>query len=267
MKRYDLINCSIVVPIHVDCLQRLDHLNFLVQYFSTFFKNYKLIIAEQGKTKKVNISNQENIHVEFVESSEEFSTSEICNMGAFLVETPFFCKCDTDAVIHPDAFFNAFELLKQSPLTTLVMPYNGVSFTLTSPLKEEVMSSFEFNSLPFVKPENSLDFDTPHIQLKSNRSTGLIHHFKTSTFKKLGGYNEEFIGWGYEDNEIITRFKKLGYSIGTLEHYNAYHLDHPRIEGSKFQLLQNMHRLQLVENMTADQLVKYIKTWTRFTSK
>jgi len=49
-----------------------------------------------------------------------------------------------------------------------------------------------------------------------------------------------------------------------LKDYNACHLDHPRHEGSKFQLLRNLYRLHNVENMTTPDLREYIMTWTRF---
>lgn len=126
------------------------------------------------------------------------------------------------------------------------------------------MRSFDFKKLPFVSHEKIATSHSPSLHLKCVDSQGLIHCFRTSVFKALGGYNEEFIGWGYDDNEILARFKILGHPKEILKGYNAFHLDHPRLYGGEFQALQNQHRWQRVEKMPAKELVEYVKTWTRF---
>jgi predicted glycosyltransferase involved in capsule biosynthesis len=264
MHKYDLSDCSIIIPFHADCPERIEHLLFQLRYFSKFFIHYELIIVEQGIKPALHFPQSPGLRTEFIVSEEEFSTTRISNLGASLVKTPFFCKCDTDALIHPKAFFDALQTLKVNPSISVLLPYNGISFTLKGASKEELMRSLDFETLPFVLPEENCFFDSPCISLKSDASVGLIHFFRTATFKTLGGYNEEFIGWGYEDNEILIRFQTLGHPSEMLKNYNAFHLDHPRTEGSKFQLLQNIYRLNLVEAMSAQQLKDYLKTWTRF---
>src|SRR5579885_3597724 len=206
MVKLDLKDCSIVIPVRIDFPERLEHVNALLRYFPQFFKNYELIIVEQGKEPQV-----KSEAVLFVQTEEEFSTSQLSNIGAEHVKTPYFCKCDADACIDPRAIFEAFEKLKADSSLSLVLPYNGVSYTVQSPLREELIQSLNFRNLPLVQPRESLYFDAPHMILKNSNSKGLIHHFRTSVFKQLGGYNEEFIGWGYEDDEVLVRFEKLGH--------------------------------------------------------
>jgi predicted glycosyltransferase involved in capsule biosynthesis len=267
IKKYNLIDCSVIIPVQIDSQERLEHVHFLLRYFMKFFTNFELIVVEQGIEPRIKIPSRKGVRIEFLRNEEElFSPSKICNIGASFVKTSFFCKCDTDVFIHPRAIFDAFEKLKTNPHVSLVLPYNGVSFTLKTPCREELMSSFRFDSLPFVKPEESMEFASPSIHLKSNDSMGLIHHFRTSVFKELGGYNEEFIGWGYEDGEILTRFGLLGHPRTLLENYNAFHLDHPRFAGCQFHLLKNMYLLDSVARMSKDQLIEYIKCWSPFPS-
>ena len=177
---------------------------------------------------------------------------------------PFFCKCDADLFIHPQAIFDGFERLKSNPNNGFVFPYNGVSFTIKSPLREELMESYNFGKLPFVKLEQADHFNFPSLTLKNSHSVGLIHHFRTSVFKELGGYNEEFVGWGYEDNEVTARFKILGHPRDLLENYNAFHLYHPRKRGDKTQIINNYLKWQFVESLSPTLLKEYIKTWSRF---
>ena len=263
-KKLDLSDCTIVIPLHIDFPERLEHLRFLLRYFTKFFINHQLILVEQDVKSKIDFPLPPEADLEFITSEEDFSITRVSNSGAELVKTAFFCKCDTDLLVHPKAIFDAFERLKTDSSTSLVLPYNGISFNLTSPLKEDLMHSCDFQKLPCIQREEIASFSSPHLHLKCGDSQGLIHCFRTSVFKTLGGYNEEFIGWGYDDNEVLARFKGLGHPKEMLKGYNAFHLDHPRMYGGEFQVLQNFHRWQRVEKMPRDELVDYVKTWTRF---
>lgn len=243
---FDLTDCSIVVPVHIDSKERLEHLRGLYAYFNRYFQGHELIVVEQ------------------IQSSEVFSTAKVSNIGASAVSTPFFCKYDADAFIHPKALFDAFQRLKQESNKACILPYNGISVTIQNPLREELLQSQITEELPLITYEELDRFSHENFRVKNDLSTGLIHCFRTSTFKKLGGYNEEFIGWGYEDDEILYRFQKLA-NVSYLEGYNAFHFDHPRSIGDLAQSLKNQFRSLLVKNMDPDDLRDYIGTWSRFT--
>ncbi len=257
-KKFDLTDCSIVIPVHIDCPERLEHLQFLTSYFECYFGGYQLIIIEQGTVQKVFHPN-----VRFIESKRTFSTSEVSNMGAEFVNTSFFCKCDVDAVICPKAIFDAFETLKSTEISMMI-PYNGVSFTIQNPKRQEFMKAFDFDALPFVEKKEACRWSGVGMYVKNGDSKGLIHHFKTSVFKQFGGYNEEFVGWGYEDDEIVHRFERLEKPAQYLEGYNAYHLDHPRVPGDPVQAFKNQYRSLAIKKMDPCDILDYIKTWSRF---
>src|SRR5690606_2621064 len=101
MEQYDLAGCSVIIPVMVDTPQRVKHLNFILRYFQRFFKNQEMIVVEQGKEPKVQISKSRQVKLEFVKSEEPFSLSKICNIGVSLAQTPFFCKCDVDTFTFP----------------------------------------------------------------------------------------------------------------------------------------------------------------------
>jgi predicted glycosyltransferase involved in capsule biosynthesis len=75
--------------------------------------------------------------------------------------------------------------------------------------------------------------------------------------------NENFIGWGCEDNERIIRAKKLGMSLHRVPG-NLYHLDHTRHERENFDndnYKNNVKELNKVNKMSQEELATYIKTW------
>lgn len=261
---YDLSDCSIVVPFHIDSKERLEHVHFLYDYFKQNFAHHQLIFLEQGRERQMHLQPSSNIQVEFIPSEEEFSLSEMSNRGASLVKSPFFCKYDADALIHPQAMFDAFELLKHQPQVSLVLPYNEISFSIAAELRQKILQTMDFSSLPFLKIGEAQRAHFPDMHLKNECSHGLIHHFRTSTFKELGGYNEEFIGWGYEDTEMIHRFKALGHPKILLENYNAFHLEHPRQKGDEAQIFRNYCRKQVMGAMSPEELRRAIQGWNRF---
>lgn len=238
---FDLTDCSIVVPVYIDSEERLEHVRSLHVYFDRYFQGHELIV-EQTDTSP-------------------FSTAKVSNLGASRVKTPFFCKYDVDAFIHPKALFDAFQKLKNG--ASCILPYNGISFTIQNPLRKQLLQSLDVTELPFITHEEIGDFSHTDLILKNGESTGLIHHFRTATFKELGGYNEEFLGWGYEDDEILYRFRKFT-NVEYLQGYNAFHFDHPRVPGDLAQALKNQFLSLVVKNMDPIDLRDYIATWSRF---
>jgi hypothetical protein len=267
MAKYDLTDCSIVIPVQIDSSHRLEHLHFLFSFFDAHFVNHQLIVVEHGIESKV--QPPKNAVFQFVRSDEEFSTALISNVGASLVTTPFFCKYDVDAVVEPKAIFDAFVLLKNKPKVSLVMPYNGVSFNIKNPLRQAILRSVHLEKLPVISRGEAHLLSSEEISLKSRNSKGLIHHFRTSVFKAFGGYNEEFVGWGYEDNEILARFAKLKIPVKRLKNYTAFHLDHPRAATtlrSQVQMTQNYQRALSIQEMSPQEIMQYIQTWNRFSA-
>lgn len=263
MEKYDLTDCSIIIPVEIDCKERLEHLHFQLEYFPRFFSNYELILVEHGKEPKVKIK-RSGIRYSFIKGEDEFATSKISNIGVLLAKNPFFYKCDTDVCIYPKAFFDALEKFKSRRDLAFMLPYNGVSFTIADPLRNELLNSFDFDKLPYVKPEEADQFKYPCMFLKNKNSTGLLHLFRTSVFKELGGYNEEYVGWGYEDDEIVNRFSRLGHPLELLEGYNCFHFNHPTKMAKLSQTAKNFLLANLPNTLSPGHLREYIKSWSRF---
>jgi len=61
---------------------------------------------------------------------------------------------------------------------------------------------------------------------------GFCQFFDTEEYKKLGGENENFVAYGYEDDERHFRFNLLS-SVGRIHEF-VYHLEHGRTKNSWF---------------------------------
>jgi hypothetical protein len=74
----------------------------------------------------------------------------------------------------------------------------------------------------------------------------------TIPVKELGGFWEEFSGWGGEDKELLWRLFEYGCTGQRLKHVGVYHLDHPMQEN-----------IRAVENRTLKEASKTMDTLIR----
>jgi hypothetical protein len=73
--------------------------------------------------------------------------------------------------------------------------------------------------------------------------------------------NENMISWGPEDQERLSRVKKLNYNVGNIEGY-LYHMDHMITQNSfcSNPLFKNNEKeFEKVNKMTTEELKEYIK--------
>ncbi len=261
--QFDLSDCSIVVPVHVDSKERLEHVQFLLAYFKKYFINYRLILTEIGREPKVPASTDPQVQIQFVEQ-EMFSPADV-NWGASLVTTPYFCKWDADALIHPKAIFDAFEVLKNNPNQSFVYPLKDAIFNIADPLRKKILQTIDLTPLPLFRKGTLNSFLTiPNISVCVLNPTGMIHVFRLSVFKELGGYNEEFVGWGYEDDEIVNRFEKFGHPRVYLKDYIAYHFVHPRVLQNAAQVFKNLCRMGMLKGASLEEVRLDMQRWSRF---
>ena len=87
---------------------------------------------------------------------------------------------------------------------------------------------------------------------------GFCQFFCTETYKKLGGENENFVAYGYEDDERYFRFNLLS-SVARLNEY-VFHLEHGRTKNSWFNNPYCEDNKKLWENLKVkgkESLLKY----------
>ncbi len=60
----------------------------------------------------------------------------------------------------------------------------------------------------------------------------------------MRGFDEQYVGWGAEDNDFINRITSVGGTVLKLPEFEVLHLDHPRTaEQQKEVVARNRRRL------------------------
>lgn len=131
---------------------------------------------------------------------------------------------DADTICDYYLLHQAFDLLDQNP-RSWVLPYDTRGYyNLTQSYTEQVLSLPSTSSL---SPRNELVFDH---ELESWAGLVII---KREAFEVVGGYDERFMGYGYEDNSFSMALSTIW---GPLVRGPGYcmHLWHDRPNGDSF---------------------------------
>jgi len=105
------------------------------------------------------------------------------------------------------------------------------------------------------------------MRVEHNQAKGAIIMQRRASFEATGGFNIDFVGWGYEDDEFEIRIRrynqKLGRCLGAHEVF--YHLFHPRTQANASAnpahpfLQHNMDLLQTVKDSDIIQIDGWMK--------
>jgi len=181
--------------------------------------------------------------------SEYFHRTLILNLMTKLSKTKIVCNYDTDVVFPEQQYINSVNKIKKGD--TLVFPYGGKFMNVPKTFFQSITDN-KFEDLN----ENDLELAHPN-------SLGGAFFFDKEKYNLAGLENENFISWGFEDNERINRLSKLGYIVSRSPGL-LYHLDHERTVNSSPNHKyygQNIDEFNKINNLSKSDLEDYIKTW------
>lgn len=128
-----------------------------------------------------------------VEGEDYFNISQAYNLGADHVTKDYILKMDVDYLLNP--YYNFFD---------------------TNPVMKGCF--YAGNS-----SDQQIGWDNPIFSYLNG-----ILYTKTEDFKKIEGYNENFQGYGYDDDEIYENLQKIGLDRLDISYdYSVMHVPHP----------------------------------------
>jgi len=126
---------------------------------------------------------------------------------------------DADLIIRKEAITRG---LKDVEYHGFVIPW-GLCYDVTSKTTEQIIKSSEID---WFKIKNS----KPTIRdIRQDKLAGGIQIILRNVFNNVGGYNEKFYGWGYEDTDFCMRLKAQLTDYKIFPREEIIHLWHPRL--------------------------------------
>jgi hypothetical protein len=225
----NLSDLSVVIPFRCDSAERLQNLRTILRYFTRFASGHELIVVENGPSSAAaSLTEFSGVRYFFEENEGPFHRTRILNHGiSDLANRRFVASYDADVLLYPPALEAAMERTRAG--NHMVLPFSGVVFDVRGSTRTALIDSLDFVAVsPSDLPARRNVFGSGEIVRVRNSSVGGAPIFDRRAFMECGGYNEKFISWGFEDNELIERFAKLGIVALRVAEFPLLHLAHPR---------------------------------------
>ena len=172
-----------------------------------------------------------------------FNRSWGFNVGLKYAKSDIIVFTDCDIIMDPDQFINSLKLMDKYDM---VSPYSSV---VDLNAQE---SNQPFGNIIKINRPGRGELDNQKINI-----CGGITIFRKDAINKIGGFYEEFIGWGAEDDfqtikveNFLTYYEQPG---------RCYHLYHDRETPDMKWYQRNLQLLQSLKGMNKEQLSKLIQ--------
>lgn len=231
----------------------------LLEWFkltSQLNEEIELIIIESDSTsseKEIDFFCK-NIKYYYVYSEKDsiFNKSSLLNLGLKYAKGIFITPFDVD-LIPVDLSFNLHLKLSLEAKSCLV---SGYRLNLKNKIIVNPKNIWEY-FLNSEVPSDDTDSYFLKRQLIDKLPWGVIPFFSTDRLKEIGGWDEEFKGWGGEDQDVIVRYLKSDLHLIRCPELCYLHMPHDKSPGWNEELLQESSESLFLRKYPDDRL-KYL---------
>lgn len=281
---HDLKDITFLTFVRLDNYERECNLRAMYNFYKNNCENYTHIFIEDDSECKIHdvISLDKNDISVFVRSDTEWRKGEGYNKGIKLAKTNILNFIDTDIIIDPNQLNETAELLRKDINAGLIYPYNGLFLCAEKEMKDKFCETVSLDT--FKIPEKfktftgsrDLSIQTLSNYLNKTYDGILVGHViskggcvmgRKDNLIRCNGYNPNFLGWGYEDDEAPYRVNKLGYGVGRIEGsgkvvWHLHHFDGTGSEKEKQPFYKENKKIMVhVETSSSHELKDYTKSW------
>lgn len=222
-------------------IDRLKNIRKVIDWLAGF-SGIELIIVEQDSKPKLPAYTLKGFRYIFTQSDLPFNKSWAFNVATKYATTPAIVFGDSDIVMDPNALIEGLKLLQTYES---VSPYNRVIDL------EPNEVNWDLNQLNQITRPGRGEEDVQKICL-----AGGIIMYRKESLEKIGGWSEDFIGWGGEDDFQSHKTQQL-------LHFNemnakCYHLYHPKVIPDMKYYQRNLNLLNTMVQYPKNDLIKYV---------
>ena len=261
----DLSNATFIMPLRIESNDRLRNVVLSLGYLLNNFKT-NVIIEEVDTDSKFQehaapklqeiVEDLSPITLMYEQSDDPiFHRTRILNDMLMESKTDVVVNYDCDVIFPLMSYLSAYQMILNDGYD-LVYPYGQGHYQRKVAVDQNLVTNFinsRFTEDSFANHPNSE---------VSTSDYGWAQFFNRQSYIDGGLENENFISYGYEDNERPERFKRMGYKVGGVDG-TIYHMEHARTMISWFttQHIQNNKDLyEKLSEMNDEELMTYYNT-------
>ena len=245
VKRFDLTKTTFIIPLRIETADRMRNIITILIYLTRNFDT-KIIVKEVDESsvyeREVLPILEQALEPEWLEcithifeKSDDFTfhRTKILNDMLWMVDTPVVVNYDSDILLPLETYINATNMIAKGWVhpdvengkpVKVIYPYGCGNYQFQCHVGDNEVTNFINSGFNF-------EYFNGHMR-QWDAKYGFCQFFDTEEYKKLGGENENFVAYGYEDDERHFRFNLLS-SVGRIHEY-VYHLEHGRTKNSWF---------------------------------
>jgi hypothetical protein len=250
----DLTDVTFCIPLRVDSPERMRNLAVVLEYLTANLDTRISLLEDGPRRLAPRYLPGLLSRVAYVYRPNEsplFARARLANIMAGQAETPMIVLHDTDVLASPGQYEACARLIR-SGRADLASPFSGMCLDVPQEAAAGIQTS---RSLEGVDPEACGRL--PH-------APGGVVFFDREVFFQGGMENENFVSYGFLDDERLIRFTRLGYRLVRLDGV-LHHLSHPRGVNSSLHLNphkdRNAAEARRVRAMTPKELREYVDSW------
>ena len=245
VKRFDLTKTTFIIPLRIETADRMRNIITILIYLTRNFDT-KIIVKEVDESsvyeREVLPILEQALEPEWLEcithifeKSDDFTfhRTKILNDMLWMVDTPVVVNYDSDILLPLETYINATNMIAKGWVhpdvengkpVKVIYPYGCGNYQFQCHVGDNEVTNFINSGFNF-------EYFNGHMR-QWDAKYGFCQFFDTEEYKKLGGENEIFVAYGYEDDERYFRFNLLS-SVARIDEY-VYHLEHGRTKNSWF---------------------------------
>ncbi len=252
MSKIDLTDVSFLIPVRIDSKERLENLYAILQFFKSNFQS-SIVVLEADKTEKVHHDLiDKKIFIE--DHDPVFYRTKYLNKMTRASESKFLAIWDTDVIVPSNQIVESVKLLREEQ-ADMIFPYDGKFYNVDPVISQLYVLKRDIDFL--IKNQEKFHLAYGHF------SVGGAFIVNRNKYMEAGMENENFYGWGPEDQERVKRWEILGYKVRKIDGV-MYHLHHPRgINSGNYSVESNINLKKefcKVCRMSRNELREYITT-------
>jgi predicted glycosyltransferase involved in capsule biosynthesis len=221
-------------------MDRLQNLKRVLEWINGF-NGVEVLIVEQDTHSKIKNLNLKAKHI-FVKSNMPYNRSWAFNVALKYANSPLLVFGDSDLVMNPNEFIEGLKALQEYEM---VSPY----YSVVDLTQQE--SGLDFNQILQINRPGRGENDNQKINI-----SGGIAMFRRDAIARIGGWNEDFIGWGGEDD--FQTMKVKNFLKWTELKYRCFHLYHAKEQPDMKWYQRNLQILNSTAKFTKEELSRQI---------
>lgn len=267
---------SFIIPVKIDNMLRLKNLRAISHfYFKELPKAEFIFVEERDKTadyifdEYLPAGSQYKHIINTVDISEPIHKTANYNEGAKIAKNDILVFIDLDIIVDTKKLISEIKELLDKGQLGVHIGYTGTSLYMTQKGEEDFLKNYDIESL-FTKWKNkyklAMGVQTEDFTCMNINSVGGCLVMSREAFYNINGFNPNYRGWGYEDNEVVIRAHNLKQNVtksndpDNILYHLPHNLDNTNPSQHKF-YEQNQAESAKVDPMPYEQLKEYIKTW------